>query len=62
MTMEEHWEIKEKLSKKYLSMTDEEFYNHQKQTREECFERMGKENFIPTDCPHTWKHVAKKTR
>ena len=60
MNLEELYKIKEEQGKKWLKMTPEEREEHEKQVMERLFAWVGKENFIPTDNPNVWKHIAKK--
>jgi len=60
MNLEELYKIKEEQSKKMLKMTPEEITSHYEKVMERLFAWAGKENFIPTDNPNVWKHIAKK--
>ena len=60
MTLDELYKIKDEKSKKMLNMTPEEITANEKKVTERVFERYGRENFLPTENPNVWKHVAKK--
>jgi len=60
MTLEELYKIKDEQSKKMSKMTKEEMNAHHKRVTEKLFQRVGRENFIPTDKPNVWRHVPKK--
>jgi hypothetical protein len=59
MTLDELYEIKDRLSKMKSCMTKYEMNNHHRKITEKLFDRVGKNNFIPTDKPNVWIHIPK---
>ena len=62
MTLEEYWEIKDKMSKETYSLTLEQLREYYRKSTELFLNKAGRENFIPTDKPNVWKHIPKKAK
>ena len=60
MTLEELWEIKDRKSAETKNMTFNELKEYLKKSDERFLDKVGRDNFVPTDNPNVWKHIAKK--
>jgi len=61
MSLEELWEIKAAISADIKNMSLKEMNEYFKKSSDSLKNRAGKDNFVPTDNPSVWKHIAKKT-
>ena len=60
MTIEEIYKIKEKINEKMSKMTSDEINNEHKKISKKIMNVLGEENFIATDKPYIFKHIAKR--